>query len=78
MCGEDLIKNVSSIVASGSARKGASLLSYEHHWKHALDLLLLCKRPAIVTGFYANERRAPETDGPMGAAIFGRALKSLG
>ena len=78
MCGEDLIKNVSSIVASGSARKGASLLSNEHHWKNALELLLLCKRPAIVTGFYAKERRAPETDGPMGAAILGRALKSLG
>jgi hypothetical protein len=78
MCGEDLIKNISFIVASGSGRKRSSFLSQERYWKKALELLLLCKRPMIVTGFYAKERCSAETDGPMGAAILGRALKSLG
>lgn len=40
-------------------------------------LLENAQRVAVVTGFYVPTAQAPETDGPPGAAVMARALKSL-
>jgi len=70
MCGEDLIKNISFIVASDSGRKRSSFLSQERYWKKALELLLLCKRPMIVTGFYAKRKMFSRNGWPHGCRHF--------
>ena len=71
-------KRVMAMVASGLTGRGLSSLRDESQWHVALRLLLACRRPVIITGFYVEEAGACETDGPMGAAVLGRALERLG
>ena len=72
------IKQIVATVASGATGRGLSALSDVRQWYRALKLLLECRRPAIITGFYVKEAEACETDGPMGAAVLGKALMRLG
>ena len=72
------IKQIVATVASGLTGRSLSSLSDVRQWYKALKLLLECRRPAIITGFYVKEAEACETDGPMGAAVLGSALMRLG
>jgi hypothetical protein len=47
-------------------------------WRNALQLFLKASRILIVTGFYIKSAGAPETDGPPGAVVLGRALAKVG
>ena len=66
------------IVASNRGGRGVSLLSRASHWERALALCVGAEKALIVTGFFIPSARAPETDGPPGAVILGRALARLG
>jgi hypothetical protein len=44
----------------------------------ALHLLTESSRILIITGFYVQNSDAPETDGPPGAVVLGRALERAG
>jgi hypothetical protein len=66
------------IVASDSNSRGAPALCRPEFLRDALRLLTESSRAAIVTGFYVESAGAPETDGPPGAAVLGRALERAG
>ena len=66
------------VVASDAGGRGVPLLSRVHHWKKALSLCVGAKKIVIVTGFFIAGVEAPETDGPLGSVILGRALMRLG
>lgn len=66
------------IVASDRGGRGASLLCSPSLWERALALCSDADDVAIVTGFFIPSAGAPETDGPLGAVILGRALELLG
>jgi hypothetical protein len=66
------------IVASDSKSRGAPSLCRPEFLRDALRLLTESSRAAIVTGFYIQNAGAPETDGPPGAAVLGRALERAG
>lgn len=76
--GEEVLKEVMSLVSSGFTERELSHFSKTEDFLKALKLLLFSKRPLIITGFFVVEAGAAETDGPMGAAVLGRALKTLG
>jgi hypothetical protein len=67
-----------SIVASDSRSRIAPSLCRPEFLSDALRLLVESSRIAIVTGFYIQGAGAPETDGPPGAVILGRALERAG
>ena len=66
------------IVASDARARGASVLCRPVLWRNALQLFLKASRILIVTGFYIKSAGAPETDGPPGAVVLGRALAKVG
>ncbi|MDR1978015.1 MAG: DUF4392 domain-containing protein [Synergistaceae bacterium] len=66
------------IVASDARARGASTLCRPVFWDDALRLFLKASRILIVTGFYIRKADAPETDGPPGAVVLGRALERVG
>jgi len=76
--GEEVLKEVMSLVSSGFTERGLSRFSKTEDFLKGLELLLSSERPLIITGFFVAEAGAAETDGPMGAAVLGRALKALG
>jgi hypothetical protein len=76
--GEEVLKEVMSLVSSGFTGRGLSRFSKTEDFLKALKLLLSSEKPLIITGFFVAEAGAAETDGPMGAAVLGRALKALG
>lgn len=76
--GEEALREIISLVSSGFTDRGLSRFSEAGHFLKALELMLSSERPLIITGFFVVEAGAAETDGPMGAAVLGRALKSLG
>jgi hypothetical protein len=47
-------------------------------WEEALRLFVGAKLISVVTGFFIRGAGAPETDGPPGAVILGRALARAG
>lgn len=67
-----------SIVASDRGGRGVSGLSCPSLWEKALSLCLAARSVLILTGFFIRSSAAPETDGPPGAAILGRALTLVG
>jgi hypothetical protein len=67
-----------SIVASDSQSRGAPSLCRPEFLRGALRLLTEASRAAIVTGVYVRNAGAPETDGPPGAVVLGRALERVG
>ncbi|MDR2180246.1 MAG: DUF4392 domain-containing protein [Synergistaceae bacterium] len=66
------------IVASDARARGASVLCRPAFWDNALQLFLKASHIFIVTGFYIQKACAPETDGPPGAVVLGRALEKVG
>ncbi|MDR2176372.1 MAG: DUF4392 domain-containing protein [Synergistaceae bacterium] len=67
-----------SIVASDSRSRGAPALCRPEFLRGALRLLTESSRIVIITGFYVQDAGAPETDGPPGAVVLGRALERAG
>ncbi|MDR1648773.1 MAG: DUF4392 domain-containing protein [Synergistaceae bacterium] len=67
-----------SIVASDSQSRGAPSLCRPEFLRDALRLLAEASRAVVVTGFYVQKAGAPETDGPPGAVVLGRALARAG
>lgn len=76
--GEEVLKEVMSLVSSGFTGRELSRFAEAGDFFKALKLLLSSEKPLIITGFFVAEAGAAETDGPMGAAVLGRALKALG
>ncbi|PIE53809.1 MAG: hypothetical protein CSA35_09395 [Dethiosulfovibrio peptidovorans] len=74
----DFFASALSLVASDRAARGPSRLACREHLARAVELLLRCRRVAVVTGFFIPAVGAAETDGPGGAAALGRALSRSG
>jgi hypothetical protein len=72
------LQSLQKIVASDSKSRGAPALCRPEFLSGALRLLIESSRIFIVTGFYVQDAGAPETDGPPGAAVLGRALERAG
>ena len=69
---------ICSVIGSDRpGRKVGGLLRPEH-LAQALDLLKTASSAAVVTGFFVPACEAPETDGPGGAVMLGRALERCG
>jgi len=71
-------ENLQRIVTSGVRRRGVSDLCRAEFWEKATQLLTKASHIIIVTGFYIKKADAPETDGPPGAVVLGRALVRAG
>lgn len=69
---------LTDIVASGLTGRGPSSLCEPEVWARALSLIAGRRRIAVVSGFYVPAAGAPETDGPPGALVLARALRSRG
>ena len=67
-----------SLVASGGAGRGVTALCEARLFEQAVGLLFRANRIVIVTGFFIPSCTAPETDGPGGSVVLGRALLRLG
>jgi hypothetical protein len=72
------LQSLQKIVASDSRSRGAPALCRPEFLRDALRLLTESSRILIITGFYVQGADAPETDGPPGAAVLGRALERAG
>lgn len=70
--------SVLQTVACNRAGRGLSRLGKAHFWQEALHLLGSSRKVAIITGFMVPEVSCPETDGPSGSVILGRALMRTG
>ncbi len=71
---EELVKTV----ASNKGQRDISVLCKSIYWQKAAETLADVSRAAIVSGFYVPSSSAPETDGPGGAVILGRAFMQQG
>lgn len=71
---KDLVK----IVASNKSKRDISVLCKSMYWQKAAETLANVSRAAIISGFYIPTSDAPETDGPGGAVILGRAFLQQG
>lgn len=69
---------VRQMIASDRSGRGVGPMLRAEHLRSACDLLLKSASVAIVTGFFVPACGAPETDGPGGAVVLGRALSRLG
>lgn len=65
-------------IVAGAGTRGASTLCRPEFWEAALRLLARASFISIVTGFFIQSADAPETDGPPGAVVLGRALERVG
>ena len=72
------LDSLRGIVASDLGGRRVSLLSDAPLWERAFSLCMAARSALIVTGFFIRSASAPETDGPPGAVILGRALALLG
>jgi len=75
---KDALKKLSAIVASDEPGRTVPAFLDISYWEKALSLLSDASRVVLITGFMVPEAGAPETDGPPGSAVLGRALASLG
>jgi len=66
------------IVASGKAGRNAASLCKAESLIRAAGLLESARCVLVVTGFYVPSAKAPETDGPPGAAVLARSLRRIG
>lgn len=71
---EELVETV----ASNKGKRDISVLCKSIFWQKAAETLADISRTAIVSGFYVPSSGAPETDGPGGAVILGRAFLQQG
>ena len=72
------LDSLRGIVASDLGGRRASILSDASLWGRAFSLCWAARSALIVTGFFIRSASAPETDGPPGSVILGRALAFLG
>ena len=72
------LDSLRGIVASDLGGRRASMLSDASLWERAFSLCWAARSVLIVTGFFIRSASAPETDGPPGSVILGRALALLG
>lgn len=72
------LDSLRGIVASDLGGRRASRLSDASLWERAFSLCWAARSSLIVTGFFIRSASAPETDGPPGSVILGRALAFLG
>lgn len=77
-CGGLHVGALLRIVASDLGGRKVPALSRPSAWEEALALCLAAEGVAIVTGFFIASAGAPETDGPSGSVVLGRALELLG
>ena len=75
---EGFAESLVSLVASGGAGRCVTALCEARLFEQAVDLLFRANRVVIVTGFFIPSCTAPETDGPGGSVVLGRALLRLG
>ena len=79
MRGPSICEQLKNLVASDSCGRGAALLCKPEMFKEAAGILAASSsRVAVVTGFYVPSAKAPETDGPPGAAVLARAVEASG
>lgn len=71
-------QDICALVSTNRGGRGASLLCTPSLWRHAMKMLERASSVAVITGFYVPEAGAPETDGPGGAVVLGRALSRAG
>ena len=69
---------LSELVSCDRSGRVVSVLNRPTFWKKAVEKLKLSRRVAIVTGFMIPDTNSPETDGPPGAVILGRAILRSG
>jgi len=67
-----------SVVASDMGGRGVSRICRPEYWQAAVKKLSCISRVAVVSGFFVPSAKAPETDGPGGAAIIARAFAEQG
>ena len=72
------LDSLRGIVASDLGGRRVSVLSDASLWERAFSLCRAARSTLIVTGFFIRSASAPETDGPPGSVILGRALAFLG
>ena len=72
------LDSLRGIVASDLGGRRASVLSDASLWGRAFSLCWAARSALIVTGFFIRSASAPETDGPPGSVVLGRALAFLG
>ena len=72
------IPSLQSVVASDRGGRGVSALSHPLLWERAIALCWDARSVLIATGFFIRSAEAPETDGPPGSVILGRALALQG
>lgn len=71
-------RRVIETVACDRAGRGLSRLGKVYFWQDALSMLDSSSKVAIITGFMVPEVSCPETDGPSGSVVLGRALMRTG
>ena len=74
----DALRKLSSIAASDLPGRKVPLLLEVSSWGRALQYLLDAWDILVITGFMVPEAGAPETDGPPGSVVLGRALARIG
>lgn len=68
---------LAEIVASDKAGRHVASLYKAESLVRAAELLESARRVLVVTGFYVPSAKAPETDGPPGAAVLARTLRRM-
>ncbi len=74
----DIGGSVEKLIASDRGRRKVPSLFRPGFLDDALGLLEGSSRVAVVTGFFVPVCGAPETDGPGGAVMLGRAVSRIG
>jgi len=74
----DIAGTLCGIVASGRAGRRVATLCDERILRRATDILEGAGKVLVITGFFVPRAKAPETDGPPGAAVLARALRRMG
>ena len=71
-------EGLTKIVSRDEAGRGAPKLCRADDFASAARAFAPLEKVAVVSGFYIPAARAPETDGPIGAAVLARAFQKEG
>ncbi len=74
----NLARAITGIIQQDPGNRGLALWAKEGMLREGARSLLAATSIAITTGFYIQQCRTIETDGPPGAIMLARALKALG
>ncbi|HPI97873.1 MAG TPA: DUF4392 domain-containing protein [Synergistales bacterium] len=72
------LQELSSIVASDLPGRRVPVLLDLSSWERALECIMEAGNILLITGFMVPGAGTPETDGPPGSVVLGRALARLG